>query len=1449
MNDATLRALDEIEKRELPLLTWGVTDGSLSETDLESVVEAVVPDMDPQDLIDELLDRGLIVEQGLAEARYRSRMAETVRLATHLRQWLHGRDWTSAPRLVSDSRFLSRSRVVPRRDISQEDLEDQIAGMGNVRWTESHRRIMSALLQGQTVSGFQARSLMRLSQRHSDARGTVVTAGTGSGKTLAFYLPAITEILANPRVSKSPRVIGIYPRNELLKDQLRSLLLSCRRLADQGIAPPSVGVIFGAVLRDRNSTTHGNFKWERRGKGYVCPFITCLDDDCGGSYLWPLESGETEELVCERCGDRLDGSQLRLTRKRLRDDVPQVLFSSTEMLNNSLRSPSLRPIFVGRNGDSPQFLLLDEAHTYEGTHGAQVAILLRRWRSHLAKKPHIVGLSATLSNPTDFFSDLTGLPTSSVAVVSPTPNELEEVGREYFLALRSDPASKAALLSTTIQSTMLLRRMLDLAPGTPSKGSFGSKVFVFADDRDVVLRMHPQLQDAEGWKPGGRGRKPSGGLADLRSMAAPDARAREKDGQVWGFAERIGTLKHPMNVGVTTSLTGGVDANADIVVATASLDVGFDDPAVGAVIQHKAPRGAAQFLQRRGRAGRNPKMRPWTVVVLSDYGRDRLAFQSYESLFDPIVDATHLPLRNRVILKMQATWWLLDYLTRYSSGWDVTNVLSYQDRNRSDQRAAATSVLEGARGLLTQPGIQLLEQGLRRSLGLADEDLRAVMWDHPRALVTAVLPTLIRHLEVVASADPPDGLVLANPMREFVPDRLFSSLSTPEIQVVAEGQKQSESDQVETVSQGLRQFAPGRVTYRWARRGRPDRLWVEPPSADDRELAIEQFCTAFIELEKPAGAEIARIVQPISLTAKTPPPEVPDQSFSRWDWKVAFAHNGVPVSLDIPARTNWASVIASMEVFTHRHRCSQTIWRYAGEFSVERNTTSDPNATAHTLTLESHPAAIGFALEVDAVAIVVRLPTSVPESPQLLRALRVARMENLVQESPVISAMVPSTFTRGWLHQLVLSALVRSAEGESLQQTLELLTDTDLRNHIIESAIEVFGVLPPVETDHVSVEVNGNQGLIADLKRSLDDPVVLAELRVLAQVLWAEPDDDWNPWLRRRYLATLAPAFIDAIQAACPEIDTSNLRCDLDLPAEGSTGTIRLSEDEPGGIGVIEALIDQYVEDPRAFWNLVSASLAQTDGERVDTNLRAFLGHLSDGPLTELARKIRNADSLPTLTEAWDALRVSLFNMGLDGDHPILAALSSRILRPGSDTAQDHLLADLLKKWDSLEALFGIDIELRVFAYLASVDPDLRPRFIEVAGHQDHPQSGWIIGQIVGLLWPRGQRLRSSGLQLYSPYATFPPSERLLLDDLLSITEIPVDARQPEWRSEADGFLRSLGSAVIQAPDEQTASNVIHAILTTPTSVGVLELHPRVSGVARSHGCINLTVELREVEQ
>jgi hypothetical protein len=80
------------------------------------------------------------------------------------------------------------------------------------------------------------------------------------------------------------------------------------------------------------------------------------------------------------------------------------------------------------------------------------------------------------------------------------------------------------------------------------------------------------------------------------------------------------------------------------------------------VLQHKAPHSPAAFLQRKGRAGRRQDMRPWTVVVLSDYGRDRTAYQSYDRLFSPTLPPRHLPLANRAVLRMQAAFTLCDWL-------------------------------------------------------------------------------------------------------------------------------------------------------------------------------------------------------------------------------------------------------------------------------------------------------------------------------------------------------------------------------------------------------------------------------------------------------------------------------------------------------------------------------------------------------------------------------------------------------------------------------------------------------------------------------------------------------------------------------------------------------------------------------------------------------------------
>ncbi|WP_026082823.1 helicase-related protein [Mastigocladopsis repens] len=127
---------------------------------------------------------------------------------------------------------------------------------------------------------------------------------------------------------------------------------------------------------------------------------------------------------------------------------------------------------------------------------------------------------------------------------------------------------------------------------------------------------------------------------------AANGRERLIAGQSWLLCQEIGHgLQLPLNIGRTSSQDTGVTPNADVIVATASLEVGFNDPEVGDVIQHKAPRDMASFLQRKGRAGRRRTMRPWTVVVLSDYGRDRIAYQGYDILFNPVLEKrSHLML-------------------------------------------------------------------------------------------------------------------------------------------------------------------------------------------------------------------------------------------------------------------------------------------------------------------------------------------------------------------------------------------------------------------------------------------------------------------------------------------------------------------------------------------------------------------------------------------------------------------------------------------------------------------------------------------------------------------------------------------------------------------------------------------------------------------------------------
>ena len=267
-------------------------------------------------------------------------MGETVRLARHLRQWFHGprSDWRTAKTLVSDMRFLSRPRVVPVRDIDENELSSRLSVDLNQRWTPRHEAVIRTILRGRSVSEFQARATERLLNSVGSRGGTCITAGTGAGKTLAFYLPALSHALSVPGPTGVPRIVAIYPRVELLRDQLGDVLDLVAGLEARDLGRLRVGVLYGATPRDRRDAQSNRQRgWRSTADGLTSPIVACLNDGCAGALTWPTGDAEGRLLRCGTCGFEL--RSLVFTRRALASQSPEILFTTTEMVNRMLGTP------------------------------------------------------------------------------------------------------------------------------------------------------------------------------------------------------------------------------------------------------------------------------------------------------------------------------------------------------------------------------------------------------------------------------------------------------------------------------------------------------------------------------------------------------------------------------------------------------------------------------------------------------------------------------------------------------------------------------------------------------------------------------------------------------------------------------------------------------------------------------------------------------------------------------------------------------------------------------------------------------------------------------------------------------------------------------------------------------------------------------------------------------
>ena len=1363
--------LNFIEECEQRLQNWGFYDVAFDEADLDSLLQSDAPDslrsawealsfdgVELSGLLAQMRRADLLHLVPDGSGRVRSRFAEGLRLLARLRQRFSHKDWASGAHLVSDMKLHLAPRRYPAVSIGAEAAWDTMAPHAvRPAFQRAIFHALAARAEGgsYTFAGFQVRSFERIFCAYGaqEQSGTVVCASTGAGKTKAFYVPALTAVAAeidqsSPRFTK---VIAVYPRNVLLADQLREAIAEAGKLTsllkEHKGRPLSVGALLGdlppADQFDRGDQSLFLRNWKRAGnKGWIVPFLRAPFHPGRGELIW-LDADRKAGRTTLHRADAINESPeipdgvIELTREGLQANPPDVLFLSLEMLHRELGNPLWAKTFGIGVEEKPRLLLFDEVHNYSGLSGAQAPWIIARWRQAARLKGlHVVGLSATLRDAPRHLATIGCVNPERVVECTPTDDELQPEGRDYTVIVKGDAASGASLLATSIQVAMLQARLLTPShvaypnDGIGSRSLYLRKVFGFTDQLDSLNRWLPDLGDAE-WNRLAQYRLPADKSGQGVSKATE--RAMIADGQIWSLPDALGyDLTQSARVSRCSSQDPGADTNSDIIVATASLEVGYDDPDVGAIVHHKAPRSIASFLQRKGRAGRIRGSRPTTLVILSDWGRDRWLFQNSERLFQPEVEPIKVPLLNPYVQHVQATSFLLDWVGRRIGAPDPVRYLRRPEYFSALARQRAAQLLRRLLALGDEYAAFRRELGwvvrhTQRFRSAAEEDINrivdAMLWEAPRPVLRHAIPALLRRLEAGwRFADPRRGEELEDagarqPLPNFIPAASFADLAAADVQVTFPGTaKESEA---RGVAAQLIESCPGRVSKRFSIRRQERGYWL---AGSEKLLAGTSHVVLPARQLFPDSIAIgtdatSAALQPLRMALVERPTTVKDSSNAAWTWASDVERIGDGRLLSLLAGARWQAIFGDVRAHLHgdlaalliRRRTSEGRFDILMSGGVEQRGSIVLGSGSGGGSLIREP--VGFEQGVDGLVITVRhehLTERPGLDPATLGRLRQDYFKHVLMTSSLLREAA-SSFTLEWVWQTSLAMLTATAlktrcDLAEAQQRLAGERVASL-GRVLSRMFSVSALEDEAEDHHAGGKVR------LRLEGLWTDDRCAAEMARAEAVLWAPLDEAFEAWLRDRHLRTLAEACLSAVQAVAPDIEEGDLTADVaDHPEEVR---IVIAETAPGGIGQIEAFVQVALEGEGIFERAVAHALDFCPRAHVAHSLLKTVAGARSGesPLTEAFDRARLARGYQQIATAQQGLSDALASAAIEPSRPIVVAVTGRLLQPGSSRVWDAWFDGLNRLWSAQESRLGAPIDARVFAYILVDASPVRRRF------------------------------------------------------------------------------------------------------------------------------------------
>jgi|GEM_PF-815118 len=288
-----------------------------------------------------------------------------------------------------------------------------------------------------------------------DKPNLLVATGTGSGKTEAFLLPILSKILREASNWAAPDNTNLHSRY----DQQRETWLSSRRAENRPAALRSIilypmnALVNDQLTRLRRILALGNSPaWQRANlNGNLIHFgmYTSLTQVAGNwNEAWRRDRVEAYLQEVQRDWDGLPEHHRELggwprphasemlTRWDMQAAPPDILVTNYSMLEYMLMRPQESTIFdetrqwLETDPNAHFTLVLDEAHTYSGAKGTEVAHLIRRLKERLG-----------ISNTRKF---------QAIATTASVPPGADDQLKQFTSALFGEPANKWTLIRASV---------------------------------------------------------------------------------------------------------------------------------------------------------------------------------------------------------------------------------------------------------------------------------------------------------------------------------------------------------------------------------------------------------------------------------------------------------------------------------------------------------------------------------------------------------------------------------------------------------------------------------------------------------------------------------------------------------------------------------------------------------------------------------------------------------------------------------------------------------------------------------------------------------------------------------------------------------------------------------------------------------------------------------------